>query len=392
MMNNEDPIALVGGVRTAIGRFGGALKDVEAADLGAACIRELIARVGVDADDVDEVVMGQVAQIGPDAYNARRCALGAGLPPSSTAMNVNRLCSSGLQAIVSGAQSILSGQAEVVVAGGDESMSRQPFLEYGARAGWRLGSRESIDGTLSMLTDPFGKYQMGVTAEKVAERHDVSRQEQDEFALLSQERAAAAIEAGHFADEIVAIDAPRAKQPFAADEHPRATTLEQLSSLKPVFQEGGSVTAGNSSGINDGAAAVMLMRLSHARDRGLTPRLLLRSWAVTGIEPEVMGYAPAMAIPKALELAGKSVDDIDIIELNEAFAAQAVAVAKTLQLPAEKLNPSGGAIALGHPVGATGAILTVKLMNALERTATHWGLVSMCIGGGQGFAAVFERP
>jgi acetyl-CoA C-acetyltransferase len=391
-MNNEDPIALVGGVRTAIGRFGGALKDVEAADLGAACIRELIARVGVDADDVDEVVMGQVAQIGPDAYNARRCALGAGLPPSSTAMNVNRLCSSGLQAIVSGAQSILSGQAEVVVAGGDESMSRQPFLEYGARAGWRLGSRESIDGTLSMLTDPFGKYQMGVTAEKVAERHGVSRQEQDEFALLSQERAAAAIEAGHFADEIVAIDAPRAKQPFAADEHPRATTLEQLSSLKPVFQEGGSVTAGNSSGINDGAAAVMLMRLSHARDRGLTPRLLLRSWAVTGIEPEVMGYAPAMAIPKALELAGKSVDDIDIIELNEAFAAQAVAVAKTLQLPAEKLNPSGGAIALGHPVGATGAILTVKLMNALERTATHWGLVSMCIGGGQGFAAVFERP
>ncbi len=392
MLHNDDPVALVGGVRTAIGRFGGALKDVEAADLGAACIREVIARVGIEADEVDEVVMGQVAQVGPDAYNARRCALGAGLPPSSTAMNVNRLCSSGLQAIVSGAQSILSGQAQVVVAGGDESMSRQPFLEYGARAGWRLGSRESIDGTLSLLTDPFGGYQMGVTAEKVAERHDVSREQQDAFALLSQQRAAEAIEQGRFADQIVAIEAPRAREPFAVDEHPRATTLEQLSTLEPVFQAGGSVTAGNSSGINDGAAAVMLMRLSQARERGLAPRLLLRSWAVTGIEPEVMGYAPAMSIPKALELAGTTIDDIDIIELNEAFAAQAVAVAETLRLPAEKLNPDGGAIALGHPVGATGAILTVKLMHALERTATRYGLVSMCIGGGQGFAAVFERP
>ena len=222
-MHNDDPVALVGGVRTAIGRFGGALKDVEAADLGAACIREVIARVGIEAGEVDEVVMGQVAQVGPDAYNARRCALAAGLPPSSTAMNVNRLCSSGLQAIVSGAQSILSGQARVVVAGGDESMSRQPFLEYGARAGWRLGSRESIDGTLSLLTDPFGGYQMGVTAEKVAERHDVSREQQDAFALLSQQRAAEAIEQGRFADQIVPVEAPRAKEPFAVDEHPRAT-------------------------------------------------------------------------------------------------------------------------------------------------------------------------
>jgi acetyl-CoA C-acetyltransferase len=391
-MMHDDPIALVGGVRTAIGRFGGALKDVEAADLGATCIRELIARVGVDGNDVDEVVMGQVAQVGPDAYNARRCALGAGLPPSSTAMNVNRLCSSGLQAIVSGAQSILSGQARVVVAGGDESMSRQPFLTYGERSGWRLGSREAIDGTLSLLTDPFGGYQMGVTAEKVAEQQGVSREQQDAFALLSQERAAEAIEQGRFDEQIVAIDAPRASEPFTRDEHPRATTREQLAGLKPVFQKGGSVTAGNSSGINDGAAAVMLMRCSEAQERGLAPRLLLRSWAVTGIEPEIMGYAPARSIPKALELAGKTIDDIDIIELNEAFAAQAVAVAETLQLPAEKLNPDGGAIALGHPVGATGAILTVKLMHALERTGARWGLVSMCIGGGQGFAAVFERP
>jgi acetyl-CoA C-acetyltransferase len=391
-MMHDDPIALVGGVRTAIGRFGGALKDVEAADLGAACIREVISRAGVDAAEVDEVVMGQVAQVGPDAYNARRCALGAGLPPSSTAMNVNRLCSSGLQAIVSGAQSILAGQSRVVVAGGDESMSRQPFLTYGERAGWRLGSREAIDGTLSLLTDPFGGYQMGVTAEKVAEQQEVSREQQDAFALLSQERAAAAIEQGHFEEQIVPIEAPRASEPFTRDEHPRPTTLDQLAGLKPVFQKGGSVTAGNSSGINDGAAAVMLMRLSEAKQRGLAPRLLLRSWAVTGIEPEIMGYAPAMSIPKALELAGKTIEDIDVIELNEAFAAQAVAVAETLQLPAEKLNPDGGAIALGHPVGATGAILTVKLMHALERTGERWGLVSMCIGGGQGFAAVFERP
>jgi acetyl-CoA C-acetyltransferase len=391
-MKHDDPIALVGGVRTAIGRFGGALKDVEAADLGAACIRELVARVGIDAGEVEEVVMGQVAQVGPDAYNARRCALAAGLPASSTAMNVNRLCSSGLQAIVSGAQSILSGQARVVVAGGDESMSRQPFLTYGERAGWRLGSREAIDGTLSLLTDPFGGYQMGVTAEKVAERHGVSREQQDAFALLSQERAARAIGEGHFAQEIVAIEVPRARERFAVDEHPRATTMEQLGELKPVFQAGGTVTAGNSSGINDGAAAVMLMPLSHARERGLVPRLLLRAWAVTGIEPEIMGYAPAAAIPKALGLAGVALGDIDVIELNEAFAAQAVAVAEAVQLPAEKLNPDGGAIALGHPVGATGAILTVKLMHALERTAGRLGLVSMCIGGGQGFAAVFERP
>ena len=389
---SDDPIALVGGVRTAIGRFGGALKDVDAATLGAACIRELVARTGVAAESVDEVVMGQVGQVGPDAYNARRCALGAGLPPSSTAMNVNRLCSSGLQAIVSGAQSILSGQAHVVVAGGDESMSRQPFLEYGARAGWRLGSRESVDGTLSLLTDPFGGYHMGVTAEKVAERHGISREQQDAFALLSQERAARAVAEGRFAEQIVPVEATRASEPFIQDEHPRETSLELLGSLKPVFQKDGSVTAGNSSGINDGAAAVLLMRLSQARERGLAPRLILRSWAVTGIEPEIMGYAPAMSIPKALDRAGKTVEDLDVIELNEAFAAQAVAVAETLRLPSEKLNPCGGAIALGHPVGATGAILTVKLMHELERMDAHWGLVSMCIGGGQGFAAVFERP
>jgi acetyl-CoA C-acetyltransferase len=290
MSVNGDPVVLLSGARTPIGRFGGGLKDVEAYELGAACIREALARANVDAADVDEVVMGQVGQVGPDAYNARRCAIAAGIPAGATAMNVNRLCSSGLQAIVSGAQELLTEQARIVVAGGDESMSRQPFLDYHARDGFRLGPRELLDGTLSLVTDPFGGYPMGHTAEVVAERYAVSREEQDAFALRSQERAVAAIEAGHFDAEIVPIDPPRADVPFARDEHPRAgTTLEGLARLRPVFKDGGTVTAGNSAGINDGAAAVVLMRQSEAERRGLTPRLRLRSWAVSGIDPEVMG-------------------------------------------------------------------------------------------------------
>ena len=391
--SNGDPVVIVGAARTAVGRFGGSLKDVEAHELGVVAIREALARAGVEPGEVEEVVMGQVGQVGPDAFNARRCAIGAGIPPRATAMNVNRLCSSGLQAIVTGAQEILTGQAGVVVAGGDESMSRQPFLDYGARDGYRLGSRELVDGTLSLVTDPFGRYPMGVTAERVAERYGVSREEQDRFAARSQERAAAAIAAGHFDAEIAPLLPPRAAEPFARDEHPRpGTTPETLAKLKPVFQENGTVTAGNSAGINDGAGAVVLMRESEARRRGLAPRLALRSWAVSGIEPEVMGYAPALAIPKALELAGLGLDEVDLVELNEAFAAQAVAVVRDVGLDEEKVNVSGGAIALGHPVGATGAILTVKLMHALERLGARTGVVTMCIGGGQGMAAVFERP
>jgi acetyl-CoA C-acetyltransferase len=393
MNGNGDPVVLVSGARTAIGRFGGAFKDVDAHELGAATIREALARAGVEPGDVDEVVMGQVAQVGPDAYNARRCAVAAGIPAGATAMNVNRLCSSGLQAIVTGAQEILTGQASVVVAGGDESMTRQPFLDYHARDGFRLGPREVLDGTMSLVTDPFGRYPMGATAEKVAERYGVSREEQDEFAARSQHRAVAAIEAGHFEAEIVPIEAPGAAELVVRDEHPRAgTTAEGLAKLKPVFKEGGTVTAGNSAGINDGGGAVVLMRASEAERRGIAPRLALRSWAVSGIEPEVMGYAPAFAIPKALEKAGLKLADIDLVELNEAFAAQAVAVARDVGLDPDTLNVSGGAIALGHPVGATGAILTVKLMHALERLGGTRGIVTMCIGGGQGMAAVFERP
>ena len=386
----DDPVVLVAGMRTAIGRFGGSLKDVDAVDLGAACIKAALEQTAVDPGEVDEVVMGQVGQVGPDAYNARRCALGAGLPPASTALNINRLCGSGLQAIITGAQEILTGQARVVVAGGNESMSRQPFLDYGARTGWKLGSREILDGTLSLVTDPFGHYPMGVTAEKVAARYRVSRDEQDRFAVRSQARALAAISRGDFVAEIVPVDVG-GEQSFVQDEHPRSTTFEQLQKLEAVFQDEGTVTAGNSAGINDGAAAVVLMRRSEAERRSLVARLVLRSWAVTGIDPEVMGYAPAQAIPCAVERAGLELDDFDVVELNEAFAAQAVAVIRDLGLDEEKVNPSGGAIAFGHPIGATGAILTVKLMHALDRTRGRYGLVTMCIGGGQGIAAVFSR-
>ena len=391
-MLDGDPIVLVAGVRTAVGRFGGGLKDVDAHVLAATCVREALRRAELEPEEVDEVVLGQVGQVGPDAYNARRAAIEAGIPPSATAMNVNRLCSSGLQAIITGAQEIMVGQAAVVVAGGNESMSRQPFLDDQARSGWRLGSHELVDGTLSLVTDPFGRYPMGETAERVAERYDVSREDQDLFAASSQEQAVRAIEEGHFDREIIPVDVPRG-EPFARDEHPRAgVTVEDLGKLKPVFRSGGTVTAGNSSGINDGAAAVVLMRASEAERRGLAPRLRLVSWAVSGIEPELMGYGPALAIPRALEKAETTLDEIDLIELNEAFAAQVVAVIRGVGLREETVNVSGGAIALGHPVGATGALLTVKLMHALERLGGRKGIVTMCIGGGQGMAAVFERP
>jgi acetyl-CoA C-acetyltransferase len=365
-------VAVVSGVRTAVGRYGGALKDVEPHQLAATCIAEAAARAGVRPDEIDEVVLGQVAQAGPDAYNARRAAIAAGIPTGATAMNVNRLCSSGLQAIVTAAREIASGDVRIAAAGGNESLSR-------------------VDGVETILTDPWNDILMGGTAENVAERRGVSREAQDAFALESQRRAAAAIAAGHFEREIVPVEVNGTV--VDRDEHVRPdTTAEKLASLKPVFRESGSVTAGNSSGINDGAAAVILMSSEEAERRGLEPRLHLRAWAVSGVDPEVMGYAPAYAIPKALERAGLEIDDVDVIELNEAFAAQAVAVARDLELDPEKVNPSGGAIALGHPIGATGAILTVKLMHALERLDKRTGMVAMCVGGGQGVAAVFERP
>ncbi len=306
-------------------------------------------------------------------------------------MNVNRLCASGLQAIVSGAQSLLAGTVKVVVAGGDESMSRLPVLEYDHSGRDEPDAPVRVQALAAVLNDPFGDYPMGMTAEHVASRYDVSRADQDAFALQSQQRAAAAQRAHLFDRDILPIITPTGKE-FAIDEHPRpTTTLEKLGALEPVFTAGGSVTAGNSAGINDGAAALVLMRESDAAERGVSPRLQIRSWAVVGIDPDIMGYAPAYAIPKALTAAGLTMDDIDLIELNEAFAAQAVAVVRAIDADEDKVNVWGGAIALGHPLGATGAILTVKLAAQLEAYDGQFGVVSLCIGGGQGMAAVFER-
>ncbi|HEY8496642.1 MAG TPA: thiolase family protein [Limnochordales bacterium] len=388
-------VVLVDGVRTAIGRFGGALSPLSASDLGAAVIGEVLRRTGVSGADVDEVILGCVGQIAEDAYIARAAAIKAGVPKEVPAFTVNRLCSSGLQAIVSASHAIRLGEADVVVAGGVESMSNVPYYLRKARFGYRLGHDTLEDGLITMLSDPFRRYHMGVTAENVAERWGIDRATQDQVALRSQQRMAAAMAAGRFRDQIVPVTVPdrKGERVVDTDEHPRPdTTLEQLAALKPAFKEGGTVTAGNSSGINDGAAAVVVMSSDKARALGLKPRLVLRAAAAAGVEPEYMGIGPVPAVRKALARAGLSLDDIDLVELNEAFAAQAEAVVRDLGLDWERVNVNGGAIAHGHPVGATGAILTVKLMYEMQRRGARYGLVTMCIGGGQGLAAVFENP
>lgn len=389
-------VVIVDGVRTAIGTFGGSLKDVHPGDMGAAVIKEALKRSQVEPDMVEDVVMGCVGQVAENAYIARICAIKAGIPASSNAMTVNRLCSSGLQAIISAAQAIRSGDVDIAVAGGVENMSQLPF--YVRRARWgqmRMGHETLEDGLVTALSDPFGHGHMGETAEAVAQKYNVSRQEQDEFALESQRRAARAIEAGEFEDEILPLEIPQRRgEPviFKQDEHPRPnTTLETLSKLRPVFRKDGTVTAGNSSGINDGAAAVVMMGADVAERLGLKPKLRLVASAMAGIEPQYMGYAPTFAIPKVLKRAGLTLDDMDVIELNEAFASQAVAVIRDAGLDPQKTNPNGGAIALGHPVGATACILTVKAMHYLQRHNGRYAMVTMCIGGGQGLAAIFEN-
>jgi len=392
-MPASDSVVIAAGARTPIGSFGKAFKDVPAHELGAAAIRAALHGAEVKPSEVDEVVLGCVGQVGPDAFNARRAALAAGVPPTATAMNVNRLCGSGLQAIYTAAAEILLDQARIVVAGGDENMTRQPFLDYAARDGYRLGHRTLIDGTLSLITDPWGDYPMGVTAENVARRYDVSRADQDEFALRSQQRAAAAIRAGVFDLQItpVMVTERSGERLVDRDEHPRPDmTLDKLAALRPVFADGGTVTAGNSSGINDAGAAVVLMRASTAAARGVTPLGEFVCFATAGIEPEVMGYAPTYAIARALDKAGLRPDQLGVVELNEAFAAQAIAVIRDAKLDPEIVNPNGGAIALGHPIGATGAILTIKLLHEMRRRGSEWGLVTMCIGGGQAVAAILR--
>jgi acetyl-CoA C-acetyltransferase len=392
---NGAGIVIAGGVRTAIGKFAGAFKDTPTSDLGASAIRAAVDRAGIAPELIDEVILGCVGQVGEDAFNARLATLKAGLPEKTTAFNVNRLCGSGLQAINSAVQELRTGEAQVVVAGGNENMSIQPYLLPRAQVGWRLGEAALIDGTLSLVTDPFGRYQMGATAEKVADRYGVSREAQDKFAAESQRRAAAAIAEGRFKDQIVPVAIPQKKgEPIIADldEHPRpATTVESLGRLKPAFREGGSVTAGNSSGINDAGAAVVVMTRTKADELGVRPQLEWVADAVAGIAPEIMGVAPIFAVQNLLKKVRMTINDIDLMELNEAFAAQAVAVIRELEIDPEKVNPNGGAIALGHPVGATGAILTVKLAYELKRRQAEWGIVTMCIGGGQGIATLFRN-
>jgi acetyl-CoA C-acetyltransferase len=392
---NGEGIVVAGGVRTAIGKFAGAFKDTPSSDLGANAIRAAVERAGISPEVVDEVILGCVGQVGEDAFNARLATLKAGLPEKTTAFNVNRLCGSGLQAINSAVQELRTGEAQVVVAGGNETMSIQPYLLPRSQVGWRLGEATLIDGTMSLVTDPFGRYQMGSTAEKVADRYGVSREAQDKFAAESQRRAAAAIAQGRFDDQIVPVAIPQKKgDPVIArvDEHPRpGTTVESLGRLKPAFREGGSVTAGNSSGINDAGAAVVVMTGAKAAQLGVTAQLEWVADAVAGIAPEIMGVAPIFAVQNLLKKVGMTINDIDLMELNEAFAAQAVAVIRELEIDPEKVNPNGGAIALGHPVGATGAILTVKLAYELKRRKAEWGIVTMCIGGGQGIATLFRN-
>jgi acetyl-CoA C-acetyltransferase len=390
---SDDRIVLVDGARTPVGSFGGALKDVPAHELGAAAVREALSRAQVEAGDVKEVVMGCIGQVGPDAYNARRVAVTAGLPVRTPAYTVNRLCGSGLQAIWSAAMEMRWNDLDITVAGGDESMTRMPFYDFGARNGYRLGDRSLVDGTVMMLTDPFGGIHMGVTAENVADKYGVSRVEQDEFALRSQQRAATEQARAAFAEEIVPVESGgRRPVTVSVDEHPKPdTTLEVLAKLRPAFKEGGSVTAGNASGINDGAAAVVLATESAARDRGLRPLVALEAVTTAAMDPELMGYAPVLALEALFAKTGTTPSDIGTIELNEAFASQAVAVIRDAKLDPERVNPYGGAIALGHPVGATGAILSLRAAKDMVRRDLELGVVTMCIGGGQALAALFRR-
>lgn len=388
-----EDVVIASGVRTAIGRFQGSLSDVPASDLGAKVIAEAVTRAGIQPDNVDQVVMGIVGQVAEDAYLSRHSAVKAGLPIGTPAMNVNRICGSGLEAINTASRIIQSGDAEVVVAGGAENMTRMPFYLRKARQGYRLGHDSIEDGIIHLLSDPFKGYHMGITAENLADQFEVSRAAQDELSAESQKRAINAIEQGYFKEQILplTIKVGREEKVFDTDEHPRATTAEALGKLRPAFKEGGMVTAGNASGINDGASALVLMSASKAESLGVTPKMRIVARAEAGVDPAIMGSGPIPAVRKVLEKAQMTMDQIDCIELNEAFASVACACSHELSLDPAKTNPNGGAIALGHPIGATGAILTVKLMYELERTGGRFGIVSLCIGGGQGIATIFER-
>ncbi|MDD2136950.1 acetyl-CoA C-acyltransferase family protein [Pseudomonas kurunegalensis] len=393
-MSNAE-IYVVSAVRSAIGGFGGSLKDLPLADLASTITRAAIERSGLAADQVGHLVMGTVIPTEPrDAYLARVAAMNAGIPKETPAFNVNRLCGSGLQAIVSAAQGLLLGDTDVAVAAGAESMSRGPYLLPQARWGARMGDLQGIDYTVGVLQDPFQHFHMGITAENVSAKHGITREMQDELALTSQRRAARAIAEGRFDSQIVPLELKTRKGSvqFSVDEHVRGeVTAEQLAGMKPVFKKDGTVTAGNASGINDGAAGLVLATADAVRRLGLKPLARLVGYAHAGVEPELMGLGPIPATRKVLEKTGLKVQDLDVIESNEAFAAQACAVARELGFDPEKVNPNGSGISLGHPVGATGAIIATKAIHELQRIQGRYALATMCIGGGQGIAVVFER-
>ena len=389
-------VVIVAAVRTAIGSFGGSLKDISAVDLGSLVIKNAIERAGLIPEQVDEVIMGNVLGAGLGQNVARQMSVHAGVPVTVPAFTINKVCGSGLKAVQLAAQAVLCGDADVVVAGGAENMSQAPYILPNQRWGSRMGNATVVDTMLrDGLTDGFEDYHMGITAENVAEQYGITREDQDSFALRSQKRALEAIEAGRFKEEIVPVEIPQRRgEPliFDTDEFPRRdVSLEGFSKLRPAFQKDGSVTAGNSSGINDGAAAVVVMSAEKAKELGITALATIKSYASAGLDPKVMGCGPIYASRKALEKAGLTVADLDLVESNEAFAAQACAVAKELNLDLEKVNVNGGAISLGHPIGASGCRILVTLLHEMQKRDAKRGLVTLCIGGGMGTALIVER-
>ncbi|MCI1676081.1 MAG: thiolase family protein [Ancrocorticia sp.] len=389
-------VVIVSGARLPVGSFGGSLKALSPIDMGAMVVKEAVARAGINPKEVDEVVIGEVGQIGKDGFVARAISIQAGLPLETTAYSVNRQCGSGLQAIADAVLEIKTGMADVVVAGGTENVSRLPYYSYDTRWGAKMGHRNFEDGVLDILTWPLNGEHNGVTAENVAKKYGVSREEQDEFALQSHQKAIAAIDSGKFVDEILPVELKDRKgrvTVFDTDEGPRrGQTIEALRRLRPAFVKDGTVTAGNSSSLNDGAAAVVVMSREKADELGVIPKLVVKGHAVAGFAPELMGYSPKFSTEKLLKSMNLTVDDLDMFEINEAFASQAFAVSRDLGVNPEIVNIYGGGISIGHPIGATGAILTVKVLYELARSEKKNAMISMCIGGGQGISMFFTKP
>ena len=395
-MSNKSEVVIVSACRTAVGAFLGTLGDVSSVKLGSTVVVEALRRAGIPATAVDEVIMGSVLTAGFGQNVARQISIDAGLPITVPAFTVSKVCGSGLKSVILAAQSIQSGDADIIVAGGVENMTASAFLAPGARKGYRMGAVQLLDSMITDgLTDVFSNKHMGITAENVAEKYGITREEQDKFACASQCKAEAAIKSGRFKDEIVPVSIPQRKGPpvvFEQDEHPHfGTTLESLAKLKPAFKPDGTVTAGNASGINDAAAAVVVTSAAKAKELGLKPLAVIRGYGVGGVDPSIMGIGPVPASQKAMQKAGMKMADLDLIEANEAFAAQALAVGRDLEIPADKLNVNGGAIAIGHPIGASGARILVTLLFEMQKRQSNRGLATLCIGGGMGAAMIVEK-